>query len=384
MTFLGFITANLFRNDVRSLLTIFSLLVAFLLFIVLGSVSVIFTADIELEGGANRLQTTAKYSIIDVLPERYVQEIQALSGVDLVTHATWFNGTYQDPKNAIPTFPVDPSTYFAVMDEIDVDPETLSRFTEIRRSMVAPVEMAEEYGWKVGDLIPLGSPIYPMNDGSPTWEFEFAGTYSHGQDFGAILINYFYFDEARAWGRGTVGWIITRVEDPELVSSVATEIDGMYQNSMDPVRSAPESAAMKDFLNQYGNIGLMMSGILSAVFFTMVLLTANTMSQAFRERIPELAVLKTIGFSDTKVSFAVILEAILQCLIPAIISVILAIPLVMGLSVVMSALPMGFPFALNNSVLIGTLGISIFLGVLVGFVPAITAKRLTIIEALRT
>ena len=373
MGYFRFVVANLFRKALRTTLTFFSLFVAFILFVILGSVSVIFNSDIELEGGANRIQTSAKYSIIDNLPEKYVREIQALPGVRLVTHATWFGGYYQDERNMIPVFPVDPTTYFEVLSEV-----------KIRRSMVAPISMAEQYNWSVGDLVPIGAQIYPMQDGNMTWEFEFAGTYDAGNDFSALLINYFYFDEARQFGRGSIGWMVVEVEDAEMVPDIATQIDQMYENSSDPTRSAPEAEAFRQFMNQYGDIGLIMTGILSAVFFTILLLTANTMSQSFRERISELAVLKTVGFSDTKVAVCVLFEAVLLCLIPAILSIGCAIPIAVGVKAMVSSMPFAFPFELQVSTLYGAAVIALVLGLIVGLVPAFTAKRLTIVEALRT
>ena len=384
MGYFNFVVANLFRKALRTTLTFFSLFVAFILFVILGSVSVIFNSDIELEGGANRIQTSAKYSIIDNLPEKYVLEIQALPGVRLVTHATWFGGYYQDERNMIPVFPVDPTTYFEVLSEVKITDEVLARFTETRRSMVAPVSMAEQYNWSVGDLVPIGAQIYPMQDGRRTWEFEFAGTYDAGNDFSAVLINYFYFDEAREFGRGSIGWMIVEVEDAEMVPDIATQIDSMYENSSDPTRSAPEAEAFRQFMNQYGDIGLIMTGILSAVFFTILLLTANTMSQSFRERISELAVLKTVGFSDTKVAICVLFEAVLLCLIPAILSILCAIPIGEGVKVAVSSMPFAFPFELQESTLFGAAGIALVLGLIVGLVPAFTAKRLSIVDALRT
>ena len=384
MSYTAFVFANLFRKALRTTLTFFSLFIAFILLVILGSVQQIFTGEMELEGGANRLQVSAKYSIIALLPESYVQDIEAIPGVELVTHATWFGAYYQDVQNQIPLFPVDPTTYFDVVDELQVSDEVKERFTNVRRSMVAPEEMAIEYGWKVGDLIPIGAQIYPQKDGSMTWEFEFAGTYSVGNDFGALLINYEYFDEARQMATGGIGWLSVKITDPELVPKIAAQIDDMYVNSANPTRSAPESEAMRQFLNQYGDIGLMMTGILSAVFFTILLLTANTMSQSFRERIPELAVLKTIGFTDSKIAMFVLIEAVLLCLIPALIAIGISFPLATGVSSLIATLPIGFPFALQEETLVAAAGAAVLLGLLVGLIPAMTARRLTIVDALRS
>ena len=383
MTKFRFIVANLYRKAIRSAMTFASLFVAYFLFIALGSVGYLFSGNVELEGGASRIQSSSKFSIIEMLPYTHVTAVRELPGVELVSHMTWFGGYYQDPRNEFPVIPVEGMNHFAVMDEMIVDDAVLNQWVSTPRGALVPQELATTYNWKVGDLIPIGAQIYALRDGSMTWEFEMIGTYDPGRDFPAFLINYEYFDKARAMGEGTVGWMMTKVADMSLVDELSVQIDGLFEFTPDPTRSVPESQAMKEWASQLGDIGLMVTGILSAVFFTILLLTANTMSQSFRERISELAVLKTLGFTDGAVSILVLVEAILLCLFPAIFAVGLALvlePLVVdGLSNMM----MGFPFAVADVTLLGVFAIAIGLGIAVGLLPAISAKKIAIVDGLR-
>ena len=327
MTGHGLIWKNLYRKKIRTFLTFFCLFVAFVLYVALGSIAVLFSIDtVTSEIGANRLQTSAKYSMIDDIPKRYVNEISQLEGVELVTHMSWFGGFYQEPSNMLVTFPTDPSTFFEVYSEFDVSDEHLQAFMDTRRGILVPAEIVERYQWKIGDIIPIGSEIYPQKDGNYTWEFELVGTYSSDREgMSAVLTQYDYFEEAAGFGQGMVGWLAIVISDPALAPEIANTIDSMYINSSDPTRTATESESNRQFLAQYGNITLMMSGILLAVFFTILLVCANTMSQAFRERISEMAVLKTIGFNDIRLGIWVLAEAIYLSVIPAIFGVLIGL-----------------------------------------------------------
>ncbi len=386
MTSFGFIWKNLFRKKVRTYLTFFCLCVAFLLYIALGSIAIIFSID-SLGGdlGANRLQTAAKYSMIESFPKRYVDEIAQLDGVMHVTHMTWFGGYYQEPNNMLVTFPVDPPSFFQVYPEYQISDEHLIAFAETRRGMVAPVETIQKYGWQIGGLVPIASQIYPQKDGSMFWEFELVGSYTSSREgMNAVLLHYDYFEEASAFGQGTVGWLGIQIADPELAPELSQQIDRMYINSSDPVKTSTESEANRQFLKQYGNISLMMSGILLAVFFTILLVCANTMSQAFRERVSELGVLKTIGFNDYKLGLWMLLEAICLSVLPAIIGTFLGIALltlVGGSGVAAMFLPMP-PMEILWSTAASAVALAVALGVIVGIVPALTTAQMSIVDAM--
>lgn len=382
MTATGFILRNLYRKLGRGILTFFSLWIAFILFVLLGSVAIIFADDID---PTSRVMISPKYSIIDSMPYRYVNEIRALPGVREVAMALWFGGYYRESNNVIPTFPVEPDEYFEVFTEYIVAPDELEAFKTTRTAALAPVAMVERFGWEVGSKLPIGSSIYSKLDGSFNWEFDLVGTYDmEERGFDGLLFHYEYFREASSFGNDEIGWMTVLLTSIDIAPEIANQIDTMYRNSSDPTRTAPEAESGREFLNQYGDIGLMMSGIISAVFFTILLLTANTMSQAFRERIPEIGVLKTLGFSDGKVGGYVLTEAVLLCVIPALFAVLIGF-LLSGLFAAAGAF---FPLPMNLSVrfesLIGSLGIAVLLGAIVGSVPAFTARRLEIVAALRS
>ena len=384
MSSIGLVWSNLFRKPTRTVLTLLSVLVAFVLFTWLRSVAVAFSTSGFGEAGIDRLVVSPKYSIIDPLPISHLRQIATVPGVDAVTHADWFGGIYQEPRNFFPKFPVDPEGYFDLYSELVISPEHLEAFRTTRTGAVASAGLAERFGWSVGDRIPIEGDIYPLRDGSRLWEFDLVGIYSgqpDDRDPGVFLLQYDYFDEARAHSHGGVGWFTVRVGEPERAAEIASEIDAMFENSRDATRTATEDEASREFAKQMGDIGRMTTGILGAVFFTILLLTANTMAQGLRERIPELAVLKTFGFTDGSVGMLVLAEAVLLCLVGGVLGI--------GIAVVLMGLIGG---ALEQ--FIGPIGISLptvgqglvlaaVLGVVVGSVPALIARRLAIVDALR-
>lgn len=385
MSAIGLIWANLQRRPTRTYLTVFSLLVAFLLFTVLRTLAVWFEQGVGETGGASRLVVTAKYSIIESLPISQRAEILGVDGVEAITHMTWFGGNYQDPRNFFPKYPVEPRDYFAMFPEYIIDPDQLNAFANTRTGAVAPTGLLEQYGWQVGDKIPIEADIYPMRDGSRLWEFDLVGSYTTEAEGGpppVFLFHYDYFDEARQFGQGSVGWWTVRINDPERAPEIATTIDSLFQNSLNPVKSATEDEFGRQFAAQIGDIGLITTGILSAVFFTIVLLTANTMSQALRERIPELAVLKTVGFSNTKVAMIVLGESVLLCALGGLLGVAIA---VLGAPVIdqaMATTGLG-GFVIGWEVPAIAAGLAVLLGIAVGTSPAWSASRLMIADALR-
>lgn len=384
MKVFSLVWSNLFRKKVRTFLTLFSVLVAFLLFTLLRTVAGAFGGDIDIVG-VDRLQVSPKYSIIDLMPVTHINEMLALDGVESVVHSTWFGGNYQGISNFFPKFPVQPRAYFEMYPEYEIDPAQLDEFERNRIGAVAPASLAAQYGWSIGDRIPIEGDIWMQDDGSRLWEFELVGTYTTGDDengFTGFLINYDYFNEARPDGaEGQVGWFIVRVANPDEAAEVAAQIDELFENSQSPTRSATEEEALRQFANQVGDIGLMMNGILSAVFFTILLLTANTMTQAFRERVPELAVLKTFGFTDMAVAGIVMTESILLCVIGGGLGIGLAVLISGAISPQIAAF--AGSFELQYSTVLAGFGIAVLLGFVVGLVPAISARRLQIVDALR-
>jgi len=385
MSFVSLIWAGLFRRKTRTVLTLFSIIVAFLLFGLLRSIADAFTVGVDV-AGVDRLIVQPKYSIIDPLPISHASQIVHVPGVATVTHADWFGGFYQERKNFFPKYPVNPREWFAAYPEFHIDAAQLDAFERTRTGAVVPADLAAKYGWHVGDKIPIEADIYPKKDKTRLWEFELVGTYDlpsggSSQGDGVFLFNYDYFDEARQFGQGLVGWFVVRVADPSKAAEVARSIDKQFENSANETRTATEAEFARQFANQIGNIGLMMGGILGAVFFTIILLTGNTMAQTFRERVPELAVLKTLGFSDALVSLLVLGEAVLLCAVGGAIGLGIAALLAPGVARGIKDILPGFEIVWQT-IAVG-LAIAVLLGVVVGAVPALTARRLRIVDALR-
>ena len=383
MSHASLIWSSLFRRRVRTTLTLLSVIVAFLLFGLLRSIASAFDAGIDVVG-VDRLVVQPKYSIVDPLPIAHMNEIATVDGVASVTHANWFGGVYQDRHNFFPKYPTDPKAYFALYPEYRIDPAQLEKFAATRDAAVAPVELAARFGWKVGDRIPIEGDIWPKKGGDRRWEFELVGTYdAPGSKVqpSEFLFNYTYFDESRQYGTGMVGWFIVRVTDPSKSGEIARAIDAKFENSPYATRTATEAEYARQYAKQVGDIGLMMTGILGAVFFTIVLLTGNTMAQAMRERIPELAVLKTLGFTDANVAALVLGEAILLCVLGGAIGLGLAIGFGPGLAgAVRQFLP---TFQVSGATIGYGIALAALLGIAVGAFPARRAQRLSIVDALR-
>lgn len=383
MSLLGLMWANLFRKRTRTILTLLSITVAFLLYMLLQAVAAAFDSGGVNVVGVDRLITSPKYSIVDSLPVNQKQQILSIDGVVAVTQQQWFGGVYQDPKNFFPKYPVVPREFFSMYPEFRISEQQLAAFERSRTGAVAEQALAEQYGWKIGDVIPIQADIWPKDDGSRLWEFELVGTFvNEEQRSPQLMFQYDYFTEAVAeFGKDQVGWWTVRLDDPARASEVAAAIDATFENSLNPVRTATEDEFARQFAKQLGDIGFIASIIIAAVFFTIILLTGNTMTQALHERIPELAVLKTLGFSDRVVSAMVLGEAVVLCLLGSLAGIGLAYLVRSAIAPVLESFIGAFDFAPLS--VIYALGLALLIGLVIGLMPALSARRLTIVDALR-
>ena len=385
MKYLHLIWAALFRRKTRTFLTLISILAAFLLFGMLDGVRSSFNDIGKSAAGAQRLQTASKLSFIETLPQALGARIAQVPGVKDVAYANWFGGAYQDPHNQIVSFAVSPN-YVDQYPEIDFTPAMRKAFDSTRTGILVGDKIAQKYHWKVGDKIPLQSTIFPQHDGSKNWSFDIVGIMGPsakdkgGFLEGVILLHWKYFDESTPYNRGHVGWYITRVGDVSQNDRVAKAIDALSANSDHETRTMTEQAAFASQVKQVADIGLIVGAIMGAVFFTLLLLTGNTMAQAVRERTSELAVLKTIGFSSQAVMAMVLAESVLL--------VVLGGVLGLGLAAVLGPIvsagsggTVGFPPVGLTSWLLGV-ALMIGIGLLVGALPAMRALRLNIVDAL--
>jgi len=379
--FLHLIWGNLLRKKLRTALTLLSILVAFVLFGFLCAIKQALVGGVAL-AGADRLVVRHKVSIIQLLPETYKPRIERIPGVAAVTHQTWFGGIYQDPKNFFMQNPVEPEEFMKMFPEFILPPEQMKAWLETRTGAIVGRKTAERFHWKIGDKVPILSPIWLRK----TWEFDVVGIFDgakKGTDTTSLFFRYDYFDEARKaqnFGTGQVGWYTIRVKDPAQAADVARLVDEEFANSPAETKTEPEGAFAQGFANQVGNIALIVAGILGAVFFTILLVTGSTMSQAVRERIGELGVLKAIGFTNGQVLSLVLAESCLLTVLGGLLGLGVAWLLTSHGDPTGGMLPLFF--LPGRDVLIGG-GISIVLGLLTGIFPAQQAMRLQVADALR-
>jgi len=382
MKYFGFIWKNAWRKKVRTSLTIMSVLVAFLLYALLSAIGYAFTSGANL-ADAERLVVIDKISLINPLPVSYGSRIATTPGVESVTHASWFGGYYQDPRNQMPQFPVEPREYFEMYPELKIPPEQLEAWANNRIGLVAGEELAAQFGWNIGDRIPLQATIWTKEDGGRTWEFDLEGVFSTDDPRGGtgyMLFHYDYFEEARAFGKGTVGWYILRIAGGANPVEVANAVDTQFANSPNETKTSTEQAFVESFSKQFGNIALIVTLILGAVFFTLLLVSGNTMAQSVRERISELAVLKTLGFPDRTVLAIVLSESILIMLIGGLLGLGIGWVVVQGLASTLGAFLPGL--FLSPQAALAALGLIVAAGTAAGIFPALKAKRLSIVDAL--
>ncbi|MDH3590065.1 MAG: ABC transporter permease [Gammaproteobacteria bacterium] len=385
MKFLRLIRSSLFRKKTRTFLTVGSIMIAFLMFGLLSAVEKAFTAGVDI-AGADRLVTIHKVSLIQLLPRSYLQRIRAVEGVSEVSHATWLGGYYKEPRNFIPAFPVVAETYFEIYPEMEIPPDQMQAWLDDRTGMAAGYVVAEKYGWQIGDRIPIGSEIWRQADGSATWEMTLRAIYRPKDDLGdptAVMMHYDFFNETLPEGgaRDMAGWYVIRVDDPDKAAEIAEEIDNRFANSSAETKTSTEKAFAAGFANQVGNIGAIVTGIVTAVFFTMLLVTANTMGQSVRERTNELAVLKTLGFTNTRVTVLVLIESLVITAIGGLLGLGLAWLVIEGLGdTLRQFLPV---FYLPGRDLVVGLVLMTLFGLVAGAFPAGQALRLRIADALR-
>lgn len=384
MKYFNLVWAALFRRKTRTVFTLLSVLAAFLLFGLLNSVRDAFASAGHSVAGATRLITISKVSFTMELPESLYMRIQTVPGVAKATYANWFGGVYQDPKNFFANEAVPPN-FFDIYPEFELPAAQRSAFVGTRTGAVVGASLARRFHWKIGDKIPLQATIFPQKDGSNTWTFDLVGIYHvtnprEKQQEEALFFNWKYFDEARQFGNGKVGWYIEKVAQPQDADRVAAAIDAISANSDHETKTQSEDAFQTAFVSQFADIGLIVGAIMGAVFFTLVLLTGNTMAQAVRERIPELAILKTIGFSNRSVLALVLAESVLLLALGGAAGLALAEVAVNvirdRLGVQIPMMPVGLASWLQG------LGLMALIGLLVGALPARRGMRLRIVDAL--
>ena len=383
MKFLPLVVRNLLRRKMRTVFTILSVLIAFVLFGALMAIRAAFSMGVEV-AGADRLTVIHKVSIIQPLPLAYRDRIGTTEGVTAVTHANWFGGYYQEPSNFMANMAVDPESWLQMYPEYELPEDQRKAFLANRTGAIVGIATAERFGWKVGDRIPLISPIYRKPDGSP-WDFTIEGIYGSdrpGVDKTQFFFHYEYVAQTlrNTPFDGIVGWYVVRVADPASSDQLARRIDALFANSSNETKTATEKAFVADFAKQVGDIGAIMMAITAIVMSFILFVAGNSMAQSVRERINELGVLKTLGFTDGKILGLVLLESCTIAVIGGGIGLAAAWWIVAQGDPTNGLLP-AFYFPTRDLIL-GVALIAV-LGVGTGLLPAVQASRLKIVDALR-
>ncbi|HKV24295.1 MAG TPA: FtsX-like permease family protein [Candidatus Acidoferrum sp.] len=381
MKFSSLIFANLFRKKIRLILTIGSFAVALFLFAFLAVVNGAFSRGAQV-AGADRLVVTNRIGLIQVLPISYQDRIAAIPGVKAVTQNHWFGGVYQDEKNFFVQFVIDPDNMLKVMTEFKVPPDQWANFLKDRQGAVVGAKTAQRFGWKIGDRIPIINSLYGP---TKTWEFNLDGIYHNerpGGDETQFWIQYKYFDEnVPDFVKSTAGWYVVKLDNPDDSTRVSKAIDSMFANSPYETKTDTESAFAAGFIKQFGNIEFLIEAIGMVVFFTLLLVTGNTMATSVRERIGELAVLKAIGYSDRTVLIFVLGESLAISLIGGLLGLGLAILAVPVLGRALNGLLPSL--ILSPQILSLGLLVAVLVGVASGIIPGVGAMRMRVVNALR-
>jgi putative ABC transport system permease protein len=377
MKFLPLMIANLFRKKIRTALTIGSFAVALFLFGLLVIVRGAFSQGVDV-AGTDRLVVINKVSMIQPLPLSYRDRLLRMSGIKQVTYDNWFGGVYQDEKNFFPQFAVDVEHQRAMYPEFKVPEEQWQSFAGDREGAIAGRSLADRFGWKVGDRIPIKGTIY-----TGPWEFNLRGIYQGTRpqdDTTQFWFHWDFLEERRAFGKGNVGWYVIRVTDPDLSAQVAKTIDTEFANSPFETKTDTEKAFAASFVKQMGNIEFLILTVGGVVFFTLLLVTGNTMAIAVRERVGELAVLKALGFSNQFVLLLVMMESLAIALIGGGLGLLLAKLFSLHGDPTHGILPYFYlpPWAITSGV-----GVALLVGVAAGILPAVSAMRLRVVDAIR-
>ncbi|MBZ5659204.1 MAG: FtsX-like permease family protein [Acidobacteriia bacterium] len=377
MKFLPLLIANLFRKKLRTSLTIGSFAVALFLFGLLVIVRGAFSQGVDI-AGADRLVVINKTSLIQPLPLSYRDRLLRMDGIKQVTYQNWFGGVYQDEKNFFPQFAVDVANQRAMYPEFIIPEDQWKAFAEDREGAIAGQNTAERFGWKVGDRIPLRGTIY-----TGSWEFNLRGIYKGSRaqdDTTQFWFHYDYLDERRAFGKGDVGWYVVRVAEPDLSVKVAKAIDAEFANSPFETKTDTEKEFAASFVKQMGNIEFLILTVGGVVFFTLLLVTGNTMAIAVRERIGELAVLKALGFSNRFVLLLVMMESLIVAFVGGGLGLLLAKLFSLRGDPTGGILPY---FYLPPIWIVAGFGTALLVGTAGGILPAFSAMRLRVVDAIR-
>ena len=376
------IRKSLFRKKTRAILLVLSIMTAFLIFAVLGAFSRSLNSGVD-TAAADRLVTLNAINFTLTMPYAYWGRVAQVDGVQAVTHASWFGGYYQEPRNFIQAFSVDMESYLQVYSELEPVGGELATLFERRDCAAIGADLLSQYGWTQGQRIPLNSNIWRKEDGTQVWDLELCVVFdAQDQDVPTnyILLNYDYYNEALAFNRDQIGWLILTTGDPSINDRVSQEIDALFANSPAETKTSTEAAFGQAFLEQLGNIGLILTLVIGAAFATILMIVGTTMVMAINERTKEVAVMKTLGFAPPRIFVHVLSESVLLSLVGGLIGLGLAALLLAGVGTMLAG---QLPGLRMTGVIAGqAIALMIAFGLVTGLMPAINAMRINIVDGL--
>ncbi len=371
---------NLTRKPLRLFLTMFATFVAFLIYGTLTTFQAAIDSGVELSAD-DRLVVVNKINFTQPLPISYVNRVEALPNITGVTHLNWFGGYFQDPQQQVVTFAADPESFLTVYNELVLTEDEQAAWLQNRQGLIVGKAVADLFGWQVGDRIPLNSNIFSQADGSTAWEFDVVGIFT-GTDkqanTAAAYFHYDYFNETQTFTRDYIGFMGVRTADPSLNEQVIKSIDDMFTNTPFETETVPEKTFNKAFIEQIGNISLLLGSVVFAAFFIILVIVGNSMVLAIRERTGEIGVLKTLGFKSSRIFVMVIVESLLLALA----SGTLGLFVTSGVVGALNNIPQLPVMVLSTDIIMQAIGIMVLLGLVTGIIPAVNALRLNIITAL--
>jgi putative ABC transport system permease protein len=385
VTDLGLMFAGLGRKKLRTALLIFAIFIAFLIYGVLGA----FQASLANAAGPssqNRLVVSNRINFTEALPLAYVNRVAQVPGVADVSYSMWFGGYFQEERNFLLAFAVEPDSYTRIFSDLGLSEEQRAAFVNARDGLLVGKQVADQFGWKVGQQIPISSNIWRRADGSNTWPVIISAIYEGVNDYptSSVYIGYEYFDEARAFANDTIGNIHIQTTSADQNDAVIKAVDDLFENSRAETETVTEQAFGAAFLDQQGNLGLIVLGVSGVAFVTILLIVGNAMAGAIRERTGEIAVMKTIGFSSGRIARIVIGETLLLALIGGGLGLMAAWGAInFGAAVFGQFIAFFGTMRLSPDVLLTAIALMVALGVITAAIPAWNAMRVNVVTAFR-
>ena len=384
---LPLVWANMRRRKLRLILTFASILVAFMLFGLLEALRTSMVEGVNM-AGADRLSLRNNAGLTASLPLAYYEKIKAVEGVRAIASTSWFGAEYrtpQNPKQPFALFSTQPASLLDVMPEIagKLTPEETKAWLQDRQALLVGAQLAKMFGWKKGDRVPIRSQFRLKTDGTGVWDFNIVAIYESGSPWidGAAYMNYDYYNEALAFDKDMIGSASIRVHDPKQGPAIARKLDAMFANSQFETQTATEREVAKQWQDQIGDMTIIVTSVTLAVFFTMLLVTANRMAQSVRERTNEIGVMKTLGFSATLIVSLVLLESMLMTITAGLAGIGIAYAFSIGFAPVLKG---SFPgFELQGGSILLAIALMIGFGLISGLWPSLMAMRLKVVDALR-